>query len=132
MVAGQRRGISLRLAIDGPTYDSAYGKAAEVDCSALLDGQRLYFFAVNRNLDEPAPVRIVPANGRFSAVVDADILTGSDPTAANSFERRDVVRSRSFDDVRIDAHGAQLMIPFPVICRRDVCLAFTEHGSRIR
>ena len=111
MVARRRRGVALRVVVDGPTYGGAYGEAVEVDCSAVFDGERLHLFAVNRNLDEPAPVRVAPGIGRISAFVDAEVLTGSDPKAANSFERPDVVRSRPFDGVHIHERGAQVTIP---------------------
>ena len=111
MFARRRHGVALRTAIDGPTYSSAYGEAAEVDCSAIHDGDRLHVFATNRHLDEPAAVRLDLADRRFTRLVDAEVLGGSDPKAANSFEQPHAVDSQPFDQVRIDDRGAQLTIP---------------------
>jgi alpha-N-arabinofuranosidase len=111
MFAKRRGGVALRPAIDGPTYSSVYGAAAEVDCSAIHDGERLHLFATNRHLDEPAALRVALADRRLTHLVDAEVLGGPDPKAANSFEQPHVVRSEPFDATRIDERGAQLTIP---------------------
>ena len=111
MFAPRRRGVALRTSVDGPTYDSVYGTATAVDCSAIHDGNRLHLFATNRHLDEAAPVRVALADRRIARVVDAEVLGGTDAKAANSFEHPHVVRSAPFDQVNIDASGAQLRVP---------------------
>ena len=59
MFARRRNGISLRPAVAGPAYDSpSYGRAQYIDASAILDGDRLHVFAVNRSVDETARVRV--------------------------------------------------------------------------
>jgi alpha-N-arabinofuranosidase len=111
MFAKRRGGVALRAAIDGPAYSSVYGEAAEVDCGAIHDGERLHLFATNRHLEEPAPVRVALADRRLTRLVDAELLGGTDPKAANSFEQPHVVHSKPFDQVRIDDRGVQLIIP---------------------
>jgi alpha-N-arabinofuranosidase len=111
MFAPRRRGVALRTSVDGPTYDSVYGTATAVDCSAIHDGNRLHLFATNRHLDGAAPVRVALADRRIARVVDAEVLGGTDAKAANSFEHPHVVRSAPFDQVNIDASGAQLRLP---------------------
>ena len=111
MFARRRHGTALRVAVDGPTYGSLYGEATEVDCSAIHDGERLHLFATNRHLDAPASVRVALADRRITRCIDAEVLSGTEAKAANSFEHPHVVRSVSFDHARIDAGGAELVIP---------------------
>lgn len=111
MFARRGSGVALRAVIDGPLYGSAYGEATEVDCSAIHDGDRLHLFATNRHLDESAAVRLALADRRLTRLVDAEVLGGTDPKAANSFEQPCVVHSEPFDQAHIDARGVQLIIP---------------------
>jgi alpha-N-arabinofuranosidase len=112
MFAKRRRGVSLRVAIDGPRYVAEkYGEVTEVDCSAVLDGNRLSVFATNRSLDETAELKVAVADRDVSAFVDGEILTGAGPKAENTFAKQDAVCSRSLDDVRCDAGAVQLELP---------------------
>jgi alpha-N-arabinofuranosidase len=90
MFARRRRGVALRTAIDGPTYSGVYGEAAEVDCSAIHNGDRLHLFATNRHLDEPAVVRLAIADRRLTRLLDAEVLGGPDPTAVVELQDRPV------------------------------------------
>jgi alpha-N-arabinofuranosidase len=111
MFAKRGGGVALRCAIDGPAYNSVYGEVTEVDCSAIHDGDRLHLFATNRHLDQSAAVQLVLADRRVTRLADAEVLGGTDPKAANSFERPCVVYGEPFDQARIDARGVQLTIP---------------------
>ncbi len=112
MFARRRNGIALELALDGPSYQGkTNGPATFVDASAILDGDRLHLFAVNRSLDEAATVRVQFADRTIAALASAELLTGADPKAANSFEQPDVVRSQPFADVTIQDGGAVLVLP---------------------
>jgi alpha-N-arabinofuranosidase len=112
MFAKRRTGMALRPAVDGPTYrSSTYGEVNEIDCSAILDDNRLHVFATNRNLEESAAVRVAVADRRIARLLDAEVLCAAGPHAANSFEHPDTVRSASFTDVTIDARGAQFRMP---------------------
>ena len=63
---------------------------------AVLDGERLNVFAVNRSMKEAAPLTIRVADRKIVSVASAEVLTGPDARAANSFERPDVVVPRPF------------------------------------
>ncbi|HEX3356894.1 MAG TPA: alpha-L-arabinofuranosidase C-terminal domain-containing protein, partial [Tepidisphaeraceae bacterium] len=53
MYAKRREGTSLRIAIDGPGYESKdFGRATYLDASAILNGKQLSVFACNRSLEE--------------------------------------------------------------------------------
>jgi len=112
MVSRRRDGVALRVAVDGPTYRSAlYGEVSEVDGSAILDGARLHVFATNRSLDEEAALTVAVADRGVVACVDAELLGGPGPRAANSFERPDVVRATPCDGVRVEGGRALVAMP---------------------
>lgn len=116
MFTRRRAGVSLRLALDGPTYESQHnGRAHYIDASAILGGDKLHVFATNRNPVEPARVHVKLADAALAALDDAELLTGPDAQAANSYEQPDVVRSRSFEEagleVKIAGNETALELP---------------------
>ncbi|MCX6027908.1 MAG: alpha-N-arabinofuranosidase [Chloroflexi bacterium] len=112
MFSRRRNGISLRPIVDGPTYEGkTQGRAAFVDASAILDAGRLHVFATNRSLDAAAPLCVTLADRTIAGLESAEILTGSDPKAANSFEQPDVIRSEPFAGVRVKDGAAELALP---------------------
>ena len=68
-------------------------------------------FLTNRGLEDPANVDVLLADRAIIGLDSAKVLTGPDAKAANSFERPDVVRPRSFTDVKIDDGQATLSLP---------------------
>jgi alpha-N-arabinofuranosidase len=112
MFSKRRQGISLRLAVSGPAYNGkTNGRALYIDASAILDGDRLHVFAANRSLDESAVVKVYLADREIVALENAEILTGPDAKAANSFERPDVIKTQPFEDVRLVSGLALLQLP---------------------
>jgi len=112
MFAARRRGVSLRLAVEGPAYRSdTYGEVNEIDSSAILDGTHLHVFATNRNLDAVAPVTVAVADRRIVRCGDAELLTGPGAKAQNSFEDPDVIRSTGLDDVTLTDGTARFSLP---------------------
>jgi alpha-N-arabinofuranosidase len=116
MFSGRRDGVSLRPAIDGPTYEAkTNGPAHYIDASAILrpgsDGGKLHVFATNRCLDQPAVVRVKLVDHPIAALDNAELLTGPDAKAANSFEQPDVITSRPFADVKIGRGEVFLELP---------------------
>ncbi len=112
MVAKRRDGVALRTAVDGPSYRSdTYGEVDEIDCSAILDGERLHVFATNRNLDDSALVRVAVADRRIVRPGEAEIVTGADAKAHNSFERPDVIRSTALRGILVDNEQACFSLP---------------------
>jgi alpha-N-arabinofuranosidase len=100
MYSRRRAGASLRTVVDGPGYFGATsGRVRTIDTSAILGGGRLHVFATNRSLDEAAPLLIRLADRKIGAVANAEILTGEDAKAENSFEEPDVIRAVEFADV---------------------------------
>jgi len=112
MLSQRRSGVALRPVVSGPTYRSdTYGEVSEIDGSAILDGRRLHVFATNRNLEEPAAIRVAVADCGIARVVDAEVLGGADPKTENTFKQPDAVCSAPFDGVTVDQSGAHFTMP---------------------
>ncbi|RYG19997.1 alpha-N-arabinofuranosidase [bacterium] len=102
MYSKRRNGTALQVRVDGSGYVSKqYGPTAFLDSSAILDGDKLNVFLVNRNLEEPMEVNVCLADTRVTSLIKAEILSGSDPKAENTFERPNAVVSRDHDEVCI-------------------------------
>ena len=112
MFSRRRQGVALRPAVRGPGYRGReHGPAGYVDASAILAGDRLQVFAVNRSLSEAAPVRVVLADRPVAAAESAELLAGPDAKAANSYERPELVRSRPFADTEVAGGQASFELP---------------------
>jgi alpha-N-arabinofuranosidase len=112
MMSKRRTGTSLQVRIDGPGYNTdKYGPVAYLDASAIIDGEVLNVFLVNRNLEEPMEVEVKLAGARIESLVDADFLTGSDPKAVNSFETPHHVQSCDHDDILFRDGYAVISLP---------------------
>jgi alpha-L-arabinofuranosidase len=97
--------------VSGPSYSSVYGEVSTIDCSAILDGAKLQLFATNRSLEEVAEISVDLADRDITGLDSAELLTGPDAKAANSFDAPDVVCSRAFDDVVIRNGRAHIELP---------------------
>lgn len=112
MYTKRRTGTSLQVRVDGPGYESkTYGYATYLDSSAILNGEELSVFLVNRSLDTPMEVQVRPADVSVVGFVDAEILYGTDPKANNTFETPDVVRSEAHCAHSIHAGTATVTLP---------------------
>lgn len=112
MMSTRREGVSLRTVVDGPGYESkSYGYVPYLDTSAILNGDELSVFAVNRSLDEPAPLCINLSDRPIAALESAELLSGPGAKAANSFETPGVVRSRAFTQVDVADGQATTVLP---------------------
>jgi len=112
MFASRREGVSLRIALNGPCYDSTnYGKTSFIDASAILDDGVLHVFLTNRNLTETAEVTVDVADSAIVALQNGEILHGDDPKAANTFAQPDLVTSRPFSEVSIINGRATVTLP---------------------
>jgi alpha-N-arabinofuranosidase len=87
------------------------GEVHFIDASAILEGTELKVFVTNRSLDEKAPLEIHLADRAISSLRDAELLTGPDPKAANSFEQPDRIRSQEFKEVAVKGGRAKVELP---------------------
>jgi alpha-N-arabinofuranosidase len=112
MFSRRRDGVSLWPAVTGPVYEGRVnGGVHVVDASAILAADEIHLFAVNRSLDEPARVRVELADRSIAYLDSAELLTGPDPKAANSFEQPDLIQSQRFEEARIAAGRAEVELP---------------------
>jgi len=112
MFSSRRGGLSLRVGVEGPAYESpSYGRATFIEASATLERERLHVFLTNRSPEDKAPVRILVADRGLRSVESAELLTGPDAKAANTFEQPDVVRAVPFEEVRITTGCAETVLP---------------------
>ena len=112
MYSRRRTGVSLQVAVDGPGYESTkYGFVNDLDASAILNGDQLSVFLVNRNLEQSMDVQVRLGDARVKDVVSADFVTGTDPKAANTFENKQRISSCDHDDILIRDGVAIISLP---------------------
>ena len=111
MISTRKHGTALAGRVVGPGYDSpSYGQVDYLDQSAILDGNHLHVFAINRSLDEHMPLTVRLADGAITRVVSSETLHG-DPKAMNDFDDPDVVRAVPFDGWTADGNAAADLPP---------------------
>jgi alpha-N-arabinofuranosidase len=112
MFSKRRTGVALQLAVDGPGYEGASnGCVNYVDASAILNDSALHLFLTNRSVNAPADVSLAPADVSIAACRSAEVLTGPDAKAANSFERRGTVKTDPF--TAVDVRGGRVHCQLP-------------------
>ena len=112
MFSKRRDGVSLKPVVTGPAYEGmTSGRVNWVDASAILNSSHLHVFATNRSLDHTASVKIKLADQALARLESAELLTGPDAQAANSFEQPDVIQSQPFAAVRIISGEAAFEMP---------------------
>lgn len=112
MYSKRKDGISLRPVVSGPMYEGATnGRVHYIDTSAVLDEQNLSVFLVNRELNKKHLVSIEVADSFISGVQSADMLTGSDPKAANSLDEPRMITSCPLTNVKVHKGRAEVTMP---------------------
>ncbi|MBN1581852.1 MAG: alpha-N-arabinofuranosidase, partial [Anaerolineae bacterium] len=112
MFSKRRAGIALHPVVAGPIYTGlTNGEVPTIDTSAILGENVLHVFATNRHLNEMARVHIDLVDREIAALDSADLLTGPDAKAANTFEQPDVVQSQPFAGINVEQGKAILDLP---------------------
>lgn len=123
MYTKRRDGIALTTTVEGPTYTSeTYGETTMIDASSIIDGDTLHVFATNRSLSDAAPLTIDLSDRAITALIDAEILTGMDPKAHNTYDQPDNVVSQPFTDVKIVDGKAVVELPPLSVCAMSLML----------
>jgi len=112
LFASRRNGVALRPVVHGPGYESRlYGFSHYIDSSAILGGEALYLFLINRSLDEAATVETNLAGIQLKSIRSAEVVTGPSVEASNSFESPGVIRNQPFRDIFLDEGNAKIQMP---------------------
>ena len=108
------RGDVLNLQVQSPTYDVPRMEPVPyVDAAATLDpsnGQSSLFI-LNRDLSKPRQVQIVWEDNPPSRLLNAQVLTGDDLKATNSFDAPQRVQPRPADKPSLSGGRATLELP---------------------
>ena len=115
MISTRKGGIALRGVVDGPGYESErYGAVDYLDHAAVIDGDRLHVFALNRHVEAPMPLTVHCADRRIVGVADAEILH-ADLKAENTFEAPNTVAARPFDGWSADGEATVELPPHALV-----------------
>ena len=71
----------------------------------------MHLLCVNRSIDDAAPVELVVPGSNGAALRNGELLTGSDPKLANSFETPDAFSAVGFEQVTTTETGARFELP---------------------
>ncbi|MGY1701484.1 arabinosylfuranosidase ArfA [Geodermatophilus sp. SYSU D00766] len=116
------RGVSLRVGVDCPSYDTAaYGEVPVVDAAATADDGGAALFLVNRSRTEEAEVTVDLAPLGVDTVAEALTLSDPDPYAANTTDRQDRVGLRP--SPRAEVAGGTLRVTLPPVSWTAVSLS---------
>jgi len=112
MTTNRRAGKSMRISIVGPGYESkSFGPTKFLDASAILNGNQLSVFGVNRSLEESMDLEIRLSGSRIAKQINGEIISGNDPKASNTFEQPHRIVPQEFKEAVINGGGATLKLP---------------------
>ena len=112
MYSSRRDGVAIRPAVSGPGYDSpSYGWVNVIDTSAILGDGVLHTFLVNRSTSEESEVEIDHASGKVIAIESAEVLSGADPKANNTYEHPNSICSGPLSAVKVVDGKASISLP---------------------
>jgi alpha-N-arabinofuranosidase len=112
MYSRRRDGVALQPVVKGPGYESrSYGYVNIIDTSAILGAGILHVFLVNRSLGEAAPVVIDFTRERLEGVESAELITGPDAKAHNTYEQPNVIHGQPLQTVQVQHGHAAVELP---------------------
>lgn len=112
MYTKRRDGQALRIVTEGPSYKSKqHGDTQYLDASAIINGKTLHVFASNRSLTESMDLDIQIGDATIAKLMNAEIVSGKDPKAANTFKTPDEIVAQSFKEVTIKNGKATAKLP---------------------
>jgi alpha-N-arabinofuranosidase len=112
MMAKRRDGVSLQVQVSGEEYKSKdYGTVSTLDSSAILNGNELSVFLVNRDTSQPLEVTVDLSDRSIANLLNAEIVHGTDPNAANTFENPNQIMAKTFSDFCIKDGKAIAKLP---------------------
>ena len=98
MMAKRRDGVSLQIALDGPSYTTDdFGDVKYIDSSAILNGDELSIFLTNRDLEQEHEVTVRLGDRSVVSAVNGEIVFGTDPKTANTFDNPNAIVSQAHE-----------------------------------
>jgi alpha-N-arabinofuranosidase len=107
-------GSVLNLLLESPTYEvSGMGQVAYLDAAATLKAEegKLAMFVLNRDLAQPHDVEVVWEDRAPAQVLEAQVLTGNDLKASNSFAAPKRVAPQVFTKPSTTAGRTRFQVP---------------------
>lgn len=112
MMSSRRDGTALRVAVEGPGYDTeAYGSAKMIDAASILGDGKLHVFLANRDSDKAQTVEVDVSGLTVKSVVSAEVAGGGKAEDANSFETPDAVNKSDLSGVKVGSGIVSLELP---------------------
>lgn len=112
MMSRRREGIALETRVSGPLCESTnHPKATQLDASAIMNGDKLSAFLVNRSMDEEHEAVIDLVGHNLTKLESAEIVTGTDPKAFNEFGQKPKVAAQPFKDICFKGGRAVVSLP---------------------
>jgi alpha-N-arabinofuranosidase len=108
------RGSVLNLLVQSPTYEvSGMGQVGYLDAAATLSAEegKLAMFVLNRDLTQPHDVEVVWEDKAPGRVLEAQMLTGDDLKASNSFVTPRKVAPQDFTKPSTTAGRTRFQVP---------------------
>jgi alpha-L-arabinofuranosidase len=108
------QGSVLDVLVQSPTYEGGQPDPVPyVDATGTLDPQsgKTTLFLLNRDLSKPRQVEILWEDKAPSQVLTAQVLTGGDLKAANTFESPQAVHPQALDKPLAGAGGTTFELP---------------------
>ena len=113
LMAQHTKGKSLRPVLDAPTYAAGIrGQVPILDVSSSLDEDgSLAVFVVNRSQQEAVTLDVALADAKATRVLGLDILAGTDPKAANTWDNPNVLVPKEGHAALTETGGISVTIP---------------------
>jgi alpha-L-arabinofuranosidase len=114
MFSNLARGKSLRTQITAPSYKTKrFGQVGLLDAQACYDEEMATgtVFLVHRGMSDSLAVEIQCQGGGPVRVSEVQQMAGTDPKAANSFERPEVIVPRKLSIPAVNAGVVKLKLP---------------------
>ncbi|UCF95791.1 MAG: alpha-N-arabinofuranosidase [Spirochaetaceae bacterium] len=112
MISETAHGVALRTVSEGPSYVSpSYGDTLFVDSAAVLEGDTIRIFLINRSMDESAEIELRPTHIQIQRAKTAALLTGNDSKLENSFEKPNEIEPREMEEISVKDGAAKIEIP---------------------
>jgi alpha-N-arabinofuranosidase len=106
------RGSVLNVLVEAPTYEvNGMGQVSYIDAVATTENGKTAVFVLNRDLSKSHTVEINWQDRAPGKVLVANILTGNDLKAVNSFESPNKVAPQAFDKPTTSGGKTKFEVP---------------------